>query len=373
MPLLSRPIPPYPALRRCLIPSYPALRRCLIPPYPALVACLVSCSDPQSTALLVTTNSDSGTASLRLAVKRANADVRITSIEFKSGLEPIAIRATITYTGTQALQLDGKGAVIDASQADSTAFAATGGGNLTIENLTIRNSPADGVMVQVPADAQGTLEVTLRNVVLADNKGHGLLVNDQVTPDVMAGVPPDSSGSAAGLKVELINSQFLRNGYSVSDRDGIRINDGAGGNLVFIARGVRTEENAGDGIELDERGTGDVQVDVHDFTITGNGKFDPADLDDGFDIDELDDGSIVGTFEQLVATGNHEDGVDFTETGPGDITVEIRESQSSGNRGRGILADQELPGVGSLLLERVELEGNGRGATAGRNVIVTTR
>ena len=62
-----------------------------------------------------------------------------------------------------------------------------------------------------------------------------------------AGVPPDSSGSAAGLRVELTNSQFLRNGYSVSDRDGIRINDGAGGNLVFVARGVRTGDNAGDG------------------------------------------------------------------------------------------------------------------------------
>ncbi len=350
----------------------PALSR-LIPPYPALVTCLVSCSDPQSAALLVSHNGDSGKGSFRWAVEKANADSRITSIEFKSGLEPIAIKASITFTGAQALQLDGKGAVIDAAAADSTAFAATGGGNLTIENLTFRNAHADGVMVQVPAEAQGTLEVTLRNVVLADNKGHGLLVNDQVTPDVVAGVAPDSSGSAAGLRVELTNSQFLRNGYSVSDRDGIRINDGAGGNLVFVARGVRTGDNAGDGIELDERGSGDVQADVRDFTISGNGKFDPADLDDGFDIDEMDDGSIMAAFEQLVASGNHEDGLDFTETGPGDLTAEIRESRSSGNRGRGLLADQEPPGVGSLLLERVELDGNGRGATAGRNVKVTIR
>ena len=61
--------------------------------------------------------------------------------------------------------------MIDAAASDSTAFAATGGGNLTIENLTFRNAPADGVMVQVPADAQGTLEVTLRNVVPRRQQG----------------------------------------------------------------------------------------------------------------------------------------------------------------------------------------------------------
>lgn len=363
LPCLSAPTPSR------LVEFFRALcsAPCSSAPYATFVALFLAL---QTGTVRVTNNHDSGPGSFRWAVEQANQDSTVRTITFSAGLEPIAIRSTLTFTGAQKLSISGKGAVIDGGAARGTAFLANGGGDIALEGLTFRNADGEGVAVQVPADARGTIRVTLRNVTITGNKGHGLLVNDQVNPDVAAGSEPDSSGSAAGLHVEITNSQFLRNGHSVSDRDGIRINDGAGGGLTFIARGVRTEDNAADGIELDERGTGDVRVDVADLTVTGNGSFDPGDIDDGFDIDEMDDGSIFATLTRIISSDNREDGLDFTETGRGDLVAELHGSSTTRNGGVGIRAEQQLPGAGTLLLQGVELEGNGMGKTAGRNVTV---
>ena len=73
----------------------------------------------------------------------------------------------------------------------------------------------------------------------------------------------------------------------MSDRDGLRVNEGGEGDLTITVRVLALlEDNGADGIEVDERGAGDVRVEMFGTRLTRNGPFDPTDLDDGFDIDE---------------------------------------------------------------------------------------
>jgi hypothetical protein len=202
----------------------------------------------------------------------------------------------------------------------------------------------------VPAAATGTIRVILDRVTIADNKGHGVLVNDQVHPETEDGVQPVADGSAASLRVEVTGSSFLRNGYSVSDRDGLRVNEGGEGSLTFVARLSRSEDNAADGIELDERGAGDVTIDVKGVTLARNGKFDPLDFDDGFDIDEYDDGSLLGTVTETSSVDNFEEGFDFNENNAGDFRVDMSLVNASGNAEEGIdyEEDDDFAGGGDL-------------------------
>ncbi len=55
----------------------------------------------------------------------------------------------------------------------------------------------------------------------------------------------------------------------------------------------------------------------------------------------------------------------------GDLTATVADSNSSNNVGAGVRADQQTPGVGTLLLSHVTTAGNAGGNTAGSNVTVT--
>jgi hypothetical protein len=64
------------------------------------------------------------------------------------------------------------------------------------------------------------------------------------------------------------------------------------------------------------------------FTVTGtqlteNGEFDPGDLDDGMDVDELDGGSLIGNVLASDANDNFEQGWDFNENDAGDFRVDM--------------------------------------------------
>ena len=100
----------------------------------------------------------------------------------------------------------------------------------------MRNSLAEGIVVQVPPTATGTIRVSLVNVDIVNNDGHGVLVNDQEDPSTVDGVQPDPDGSAATLDVSVINCRFIHNGYSVSDRDGLRVNEGGDGDLIITVK-----------------------------------------------------------------------------------------------------------------------------------------
>ena len=88
----------------------------------------------------------------------------------------------MTYTGAQALTIEGKDAVIDGAERGWAGVRRQRRRRPQDRTLTFQNSPAEGIDVEVPAAATGTLKVSLYQVTIKDNKGHGVLVNDQVRP-----------------------------------------------------------------------------------------------------------------------------------------------------------------------------------------------
>jgi hypothetical protein len=314
--------------------------------------------------VLVSNANDAGPGSFRDAVERANAEPAIDRIQFTPGTGTVALLQTVEFSGGQSLAIDGSGAVLDgAGLGAGPVFRVTGGGALALTALLVRNSPGDGVAVDVPSTATGTLRVSLHDVGIADNRGHGFVVNDQDDPSTTDGVQPNGAGSDASLDVLVVNSYFERNGYSVSDRDGLRVNEGGAGDLSITVRGSVARDNAADGIEIDERGAGDVRVTFAGNVVSGNGSFDPSDLDDGFDIDEYDDGSVVAVVVATAASHNFEEGFDFNENNAGDLRVDLQLVSADGNGEEGIdlEEDDDFAGGGDLVVNAVNVVASGNG------------
>ena len=141
----------------------------------------------------------SGPGSFAQAILDANNDPTITRIQFTGRVTTVSLSGTVVYTGPQPLTIEGNNAIIDGTNANAAAIVANGGGDLTVRHLTVRNAPGEGIDVEVPAEATGTIRVTLFHVVIANNGGHGVLVNDQVDPSAPEPpARPDSAGSACG-------------------------------------------------------------------------------------------------------------------------------------------------------------------------------
>ena len=311
--------------------------------------------------------SDSGPGSFRAAIDRANANSAVTTIQFIGRVSTIALQQTVWFNGPQNLTINGTGAILDGTNADGPAFRTTGGGDLTVVNLTVRNAPAEGIAVEVPSSATGTVRVKLRDVAIIDNAGHGVLVNDQDDP----ATPEIEGESAASVDVSVVGTRFIRNGYSVSDRDGLRVNEGGEGDLKITVLLSQSEDNAADGIEVDERGDGDVRLEMFGTRIRRNGKFDPTDLDDGFDIDEAGDGSVLGSVMLSEANDNYEEGFDFNENDGGDLRVDMLlvEASRNGEEGIDYEEDDDFAGGGDLVttMDLVKTNGN-RGGDAGLKI-----
>ena len=294
------------------------------------------------------------------------------------------LKATVEYTGTQPLTIHGHGATIDGSlivvDADfepsdppttgGVALAATGGGDLAIAGLTIRKAPSEGLAMLIPVGATGTVRLWLLNVEVAGNQGHGVLVNDQETPSTPDTDPPtrpEAAGSAAGLEVTVLSSRFIGNGYGALDRDGLRVNEGGEGDLRIAVRLSVAEDNGADGIEVDERGNGNVIVDMLSSRLVRNGSFSAADFDDGFDIDELDGGDILGQIILSSANDNFEQGFDINENDGGDLRVNMLLVEANDNDEEGIEyeEDDDFAGGGHIAATLLGIRANGNGANDG--------
>ena len=118
---------------------------------------------------------------------------------------------------------------------------------------------------------------------------------------------------------------------------------------------------------MDERGAGDVLVDMFGTEVVRNGEFDPEDLDDGFDIDEYNDGSVIGVVASSVASDNYEEGLDFNENNAGDLRVDLVHVEANGNREEGVdyEEDDDFAGGGDLVTVMTDVTTNGNGADGG--------
>ena len=298
----------------------------------------------------VTNGLDGGPGSFRDAIEQANMNASIWRIRIDRIVGTIHLSSTVTYTGAQALSIDGRGVTIDASGApfDSNGFAATGGASLTFHDLTLQNASGNGIFVDVPASEGGRLVFTLDGVTLYGHGKHGLHIDDQISP-----IDASGADSPANIELNVIRSRVEATGFrpDISDFDGIRVDEGGPGTLFNTIRHSVFTANAGDGIELDETGDGDVISSLAHSTFDFNGTQpqNQADVEDGFDIDENDAGSIHFRAEHVTANGNRDEGIDLDEEGTGGVYAWVDQVTTNANDNGFTITEDEINLLGGTV------------------------
>lgn len=298
--------------------------------------------------VVVTSEADAGPGTFRAAVDRANADSSVASIRFSPRVDTVRLNNTVAFTGTQDLAIDGSRASVEAApgrQGQFDLFVASGGGDLTLSRIAFRGG-SDGVVVAVPAAATGTVDVTLRDAAVTDNAEFGLHVDDL-------------NASAASVDLEVIRSAILRNGATLSDKDGIRVDERGAGGITATIRDSRLDANGAEGVELDEGGAGSVRLSVRASTFNNNGFFDPDDFDDGIDVDEADAGNVNVSIRDAEVNGNFDEGVDLNEEGDGSLFLRAEDLEANRNTDEGVALEEADAGGIFADLEDVRLSGNG--------------
>ncbi len=316
-------------------------------------------------------------AGLREALDAASRSHRPTVIRLKRGTT-IELGATVTHTGSAPLVIDGRGGtIVGPTEGDGLAFV--GGADLTFRNLPARGDGGNGIYVEVPAARTGTVRVEANDLTARDNGFAGLWVDDQVYD------------SPASISARLVRSTFTGNNtagigealdydqiVALADKDGLRVNEGGPGDLhVFIAHSAFFENQA-DGVEVDETGPGSVYSQVVSSRFDDNGdqlQFpdevppgfpdDPSeyekDLEDGFDIDENDEGGVWARFRNVTANGNEDEGIDLDETFDGSIEMVGSHVVANDNFGAGIqlTESEDEPGSdGHVIVRLLNVEAN---------------
>ncbi len=318
----------------------------------------------------VTSSGDSGDGTFRAAVEEANSDESISSIQFSPGVGTVALQSSVTYTGGQKLTINGRGVVIEPEAGGIfDLFVGDGGGDIRLEVMTLQNSGGAGVFIDVPDDATGTMAVSLLQVTLADNGLEGLLIDDCDGPDL-----DTCGGSDAGVDLTVSSSTISGNGRSpgVSDVDAIRINERGGGDVSVSIQNSSIDSNGGDGLEVEEGHAGTVHLIARNSTLNDNGDQDPDDLEDGIDIDERGEGDVVVNFVNVVVRDCYDEAIDLNEDDEGDIDARFIRVQALGAKGGDGIRCRE-DGDGSIVVvatqtsaignddEGIQLEEQGEG------------
>lgn len=291
----------------------------------------------------------------------------------------------------QTISIDEDETIFTASQGASVSISDLtfeGPGGFSIENKS-QTGGAKGIFLQMRDEQAGEIRLVLDGVTVRGVSGHGIHVSDCSMADLCGG---GSGGEGTGSRVTLVaelNEVTVENvGTGAFDRDGLRIDErGEGGIAATIRRSSFTGIGA-DGVELDEAGEGDVIVTATDSVFSDNGfycdpeimaqylpdqpegEFEPGqmpesgipakvdgspddaciertvdtyddgsveeyeialDLDDGFDVDEADDGSLDILVIGGEVNGNRDEGMDMDEMGAGDLVASYVGTAASGN------------------------------------------
>ncbi|MBJ7538549.1 hypothetical protein [Marinomonas transparens] len=305
-------------------------------------------------------------ASLTMAINKANMDSSISSIVFKKNVK-ISLTSPVVYTGKQTLSIEGNGAVLNGEQSGTSAefydakekitTVRTDDGTLmfntaadiNINNLSVVKSHTRGIVITIPADAQGDdIHVSLNNVKVEDSALYGLHLDDNLNE-----LDDGDLGSAIGIDLKINNSHFINNGTGAIDFDGIRVDERGAGSITSEINNTVIYGNGGDGIELDEAGAGDVVAMMNNVSVINNGAYNEADLDDGFDIDEGDDGDLVVVLNNLEIKNNRDEGLDFDEAGAGNINATITNVTATYTDDEGIKLDEEDAGDLNVSLSNI--------------------
>jgi hypothetical protein len=306
-------------------------------------------------------------ATLLQAFADASADSSIEKIVFARNAH-ISLTQPAVFTGTQAIKLVGRGATIDGSEAGEFVLAenleaVTEDGTLIfntsapvrIRNLSVVNSATRGVVVNVPEGAQGRdIRVVLNQVTIADSALYGLHVDDNADE-----FDDGDAGSAIGVNLRIVSSEFVGNGTGAIDFDGVRVDERGEGDITAFLLDTHIDRNGGDGMELDEAGDGDVAASLYYVTLNDNGFYNQEDLDDGFDIDEAGEGDLVLDMMDIEVNGNKDEGLDFDEAGDGDVVARLTRIYGNSNNDEALKIDEEDGGDINVRLKRVTAAANG--------------
>lgn len=306
-------------------------------------------------------------ASLRSAIAMANADSRVDKIVFAKNAN-IRLTSPIIYTGSQNLTLAGNESTLDGRaaggfvlDADLTAMTRDGtlifktAGDIAINQLSVINSAARGIVFDIPDNAQGAdVKISLYKVIILNSSLYGLHIDDNADE-----FDEGDKGSKVGVELNISQSSFIGNGRGAIDFDGIRVDERGSGGIHAVIIDTHIDGNGGDGLELDEAGAGDVRIIMRHVTLNDNGFFNKGDLDDGFDIDEAGAGSIGASLFQVQANGNGDEGLDFDEQGKGDVELKLQDVVLIGNKDEGLKVEEAGAGNFAAKIFSTKVMSNG--------------
>jgi hypothetical protein len=281
---------------------------------------------------------------------QAALDAGATKIHLKKN-GTIVLSAGLTHSGTDALEIKGFGATLDASGLGADAFVSDAGADVTFTDVTVRDGDERGIVIDVPSDATGTVTLTLKNVVVSGFKKFAVHV-------------VDADESDASVEVDFTMVTFEDNGIQAEietefdDQDPCRVDETGDGDLVATLVQVVSEDNVYDGIELDERGDGDVVAKVTNSSFVRNGDSGSDDVEDAFDIDEAGDGSIYLDMTNVVLADCFDEGLDLDEEDAGSVYLTLSKVTAEDNVDENIKVTEEDAGDVVASLSSVTCSGS---------------
>lgn len=279
-----------------------------------------------------------------------------------------------------------------------------GPGGFSIENRgDLEGDAGKGIFIDVADDETGTVTLKLTNVSVTDVANHGIHVSDcDLADDCGGGSGGTGGGSAASIHVMLNNVIVENVGKGRFDADGLRVDERDFGDIFLETNNSLFTLVGADGVELDEGQDGRVRTSIINTTFSDNGNYcDPAvlgafipdpveaeiadgvameadipglvtgspddqcierevdfyesgfveayafgiDLDDGIDIDEAGNGSVVSLMVDATISGNLDEGVDYDEEDAGGIAATYINTAATGNNDDGYKHSEENAGA----------------------------
>ncbi|MEZ4553648.1 MAG: right-handed parallel beta-helix repeat-containing protein [Dehalococcoidia bacterium] len=369
-----------------------------------------------ATTVLVFSTADSGPGTFRAAIDQANNNSNVGYIRFLTN-GPITLQDPVVYEGSQPLTLAGLFNTVIQGQStnpvgntdlvcnvddDEGLFESNGGADLTLVSLTFQNNPCgngvyvylygdedvsitlnrvaarnndeDGVRIEEDSgcDRGTNINLTVTTSTFSGNGDDGLEINDEGDGDVTASLRfsafRDNGEDGFDIYEECdgdvslttLSSTFNDNGWDEEDGEGIDVDEYGSGYVEVTLNGLDASRNTDDGVDIEEydgsyvesvalqreeTDSSEVQQSAatdgpqtatcegDNLTLTVNGGRASDNGSDGFEVDEEDCGSLYMTVTAVVASGNDDDGFDAAEYGPGDLDFTAGSATAADNNG----------------------------------------
>ncbi len=351
-------------------------------------------------------------------------DITIDSTLTYSSMHPLTIFGsgqTIKTSEDVTLLALTQGADLTAKNLD---FQGPGGFSVN-QRADLDGMSGKGIFIDVRDDQQGTVNMHLRNVSVSNVSNHGIHISDCTLADACgSGSGGSGDGSDASINVQFRNVTVDNAGNGKFDADGLRVDERGKGNIFFNSFNSTFKNVGADGVELDEGDSGSIYAFTRHTTFDSNGNYcDPdrfifeeeltfsgqlsdmqieqarldnlnnefvenqinndftcveaeaeydadnnettiefgLDLDDGIDLDEAGNGSIIMTMVRSTVSANQDEGVDLDEEGKGDMIFKMVKSEVTDNRDDGVKLTEEDQGSVEAKVVKSTASGNDKG------------